>query len=198
MFFSSELQTRKRENYPKSSVSKNLVPYQQSQGVVMPTMMRDRFELLSAYLDGEVTATEGQQVEDWLASDPEARNLYHRLLNVRSAFQSMPVPTPQKSAQQLANAVFQSIDAEKQRQRRWAWQGGAIAALFLATLSGVMVNRQTTTQVAETPAPLKASDDVMIALNEPVVEILNPNTAILSVNQPVVEIPKVSNTPKQQ
>jgi len=30
---------------------------------------RDCFELLSAYLDGEVTATERRQVEEWLSTD---------------------------------------------------------------------------------------------------------------------------------
>lgn len=33
---------------------------------------RDRFELLSAYLDGEVSATERKQVEDWLQPTPRA------------------------------------------------------------------------------------------------------------------------------
>uniref|UniRef100_A0ACD5GTL5 Anti-sigma factor family protein n=1 Tax=Desertifilum tharense IPPAS B-1220 TaxID=1781255 RepID=A0ACD5GTL5_9CYAN len=33
-------------------------------------LKRDRFELLSAYLDGEVTASERQQVENWLDTDP--------------------------------------------------------------------------------------------------------------------------------
>jgi len=31
----------------------------------MDMLKRDRFELLSAYLDGEVTAAQRQQVEDW-------------------------------------------------------------------------------------------------------------------------------------
>lgn len=44
---------------------------------------RDTFERLSAYLDGEVTAAERQQVEAWLATDSEAQRLYQRLLNLR-------------------------------------------------------------------------------------------------------------------
>lgn len=36
----------------------------------LDNLKRDRFELLSAYLDGEVTSSERHQVEDWLRSDP--------------------------------------------------------------------------------------------------------------------------------
>jgi anti-sigma factor RsiW len=39
---------------------------------------RDRFELLSAYLDGELTATERRQIEDWLKTAPEVQRLYAR------------------------------------------------------------------------------------------------------------------------
>ena len=37
---------------------------------------RDRFELLSAYIDGEVTAAERGQIEQWLTTDPEVQCLY--------------------------------------------------------------------------------------------------------------------------
>jgi hypothetical protein len=36
----------------------------------------DRFELLSAYIDGEVTAAERKQVEEWLATDPTVQQLH--------------------------------------------------------------------------------------------------------------------------
>ncbi len=39
---------------------------------------RDRFELLSAYLDGEVIAAKRQQIEDWLRNDPGVQYLYVR------------------------------------------------------------------------------------------------------------------------
>jgi hypothetical protein len=46
---------------------------------LMDMVKRDRFELLSAYLDGEVTATERKQVEEWLANDASVQCLYARL-----------------------------------------------------------------------------------------------------------------------
>jgi len=44
---------------------------------------RDRFELLSAYLDGEVTPDERQMVLEWMQSDPNAKCLYNRLIHLR-------------------------------------------------------------------------------------------------------------------
>jgi hypothetical protein len=44
---------------------------------------RDRFELLSAYLDGEVSPEERRLVTTWLADDPETQCLYQRLLHLR-------------------------------------------------------------------------------------------------------------------
>jgi anti-sigma factor RsiW len=44
---------------------------------------RDRFELLNAYLDGEVTAAERRQIEDWLTTDSTIQCLYARALELR-------------------------------------------------------------------------------------------------------------------
>ena len=44
---------------------------------------RGFFELLSAYLDGEVTATERKQVEEWLSTDTDIKFLlYNNLANL--------------------------------------------------------------------------------------------------------------------
>lgn len=47
-------------------------------------------ELLSAYLDGEVTPQEREQVERWLAESPEARQTLEELRNLSAAVQSLP------------------------------------------------------------------------------------------------------------
>ena len=46
----------------------------------------EAFELLSAYLDEEVTVEERCLVEHWLASDPEIRSHYQKQLQLRQAF----------------------------------------------------------------------------------------------------------------
>ncbi|MEL6130636.1 MAG: hypothetical protein AAFR30_12125, partial [Cyanobacteria bacterium J06628_4] len=62
----------------------------------------ERFELLSAYLDDEVTAEERKQVAQWLMDDPHTLQMYRRLLMLRQAIRTAPiqaqpplqVPTP--------------------------------------------------------------------------------------------------------
>jgi hypothetical protein len=49
-------------------------------------LKRDRFELLSAYLDGEVTPDERRMVLNWMNSDPQAKCLYNRLMCLRQGF----------------------------------------------------------------------------------------------------------------
>ncbi|MEM7066612.1 MAG: hypothetical protein AAF572_26040 [Cyanobacteria bacterium P01_B01_bin.77] len=51
-----------------------------------------RFELLSAYLDDEVTAKERQLVAQWLRDDPSIQKMYQQLLMLRQAIRTSPVP----------------------------------------------------------------------------------------------------------
>lgn len=153
------------------------------------TMMRDRFELLSAYLDGEVTAAERRQVEDWLTNDPTTKRLYSRLLRMQQSFQAMPVPAAEQSAQELATKVLQRV--ERKPKQTWILGGSAIAALLIAVVSGVGGDRQLfAPQFARSPVPAE-SDGLIVALNEPLVEIVNPNDLMLGVNAPIMDIPKV-------
>lgn len=109
-----------------------------------------RFELLSAYIDGEVTAAERQQVEAWLATDPEARQIYERMSCLSDRFQSLPIPAPAASARAIADGVFDRLDTQRQRRNvRW---GGAVAAALIAVVSGMTLNsRVYTHQMAESP-----------------------------------------------
>lgn len=168
------------------ALAENLANHNRPQGNVT-TMMRDRFELLSAYLDGEVTAAERRQVDEWLANDPVTKRLYSRLLGMQQSFQSMPVPGSEQSAQELAAKVLQRVERKPKRMVVW---GGCAAALLVAVVSGVAGGRQLfAPQFAQSPVN-SDSDGLVVALNEPLVEIVNPNDLMLGVNTPVVEIPK--------
>jgi anti-sigma factor RsiW len=131
----------------------------------------ERFELLSAYLDGEATASERQQVQAWLASDPAFANQYRQMQRMQQAISAIPVPSSDKSATQLADAVFTKIEHWRTRNKlRWIG-GGAIAATLmtaLAGLGGLFGNNNSQWQMANkanTPAPL------MVALNDPILSI---------------------------
>lgn len=133
----------------------------------MDMLKRDRFELLSAYLDGEVTAAERRQVEDWLANDPESQRLYDRLLKLRSSFQTIPVPAAQQPVEQTIELVYQRVD-RRSRRRAVVWSGSAIAAVVLGAVSTVLPTRQLL-QIAQSPH--QEIEPLRVALNSPVVEI---------------------------
>jgi anti-sigma factor RsiW len=139
-------------------------------------IQRDRFELLSAYLDGEVTAVERKQVEEWLAHDPTVQQLHSRLLKLRQAFQTMPVPQSERSVEETVDGVFSRV--ERRPKLTLIWGGAAIAALFMAALGTAFLGEHTPTpQIARSTDQLQApradsSDEpVLVALDRPLVAI---------------------------
>ena len=152
------------------------------------SIQRDRFELLSAYLDGEVTAAERRQVDEWLASDAKPQRLYSRLLSLRQGLQALPVVKPEQSVDQLVDRVAARIE---RRPRRLLWGGLAIAALFMGALVTSTPRESYAPSIAHS---LDSSDDVpsnglMIALNHPPIEI--PKAAI---SAPAGEIHRSNST----
>jgi anti-sigma factor RsiW len=137
----------------------------------MDSLQRDRFELLSAYIDGEVTATERKQVQEWLTTDAKMQRLYSRMIQLRQGMQQLPVPASTLPPQETAAQVFSRIDKRRNR-RTFAWGGAAIAALFVSAVSGVFYgNRLFVPQIAQSPQHDVASEPLMIAVNRPVIEI---------------------------
>lgn len=147
---------------------------QSSGGIDM--LKRDRFELLSAYLDGEVTAAERRQVEEWLATDPAVQGLYARLLKLRQGLRTLPVPPEGQPVEQTLKQVYARID--RRSHRAVVWGGAVIAALFVGALSSVLPSRQfIAPQFAQLPEQATASaETLMVAVNTPVVEI--PKAAV--------------------
>ncbi|MCT7968025.1 hypothetical protein NG799_17070 [Laspinema sp. D1] len=130
-----------------------------------------RFELVSAYIDGEATQSERRQVQEWLDRDPEVKRLYLNLIKLRESVQVLPVPAPVQPVQETVQNLFRRLD--RQRQRRVLWGGVAIAALMLAGLSSLIFrDRSYSPQMATVPAETQTpSERLMIALNGSVVEI---------------------------
>lgn len=131
----------------------------------------DRFELLSAYLDGEISASDRKQVQEWLEEDPTAQRLYARLLKLRQSFQSLPDPTLEQTPENLSRMVFEKIDRSK-RRKVWVWSGSAIAAVVIGTITSVLTgNDSLVPKVAQSPVQKPNSEALMIALNKPIVAI---------------------------
>lgn len=159
----------------------------------MDMVKRDRFELLSAYLDGEVTATERRQVEEWLANDASVQCLYARLLKLRQGLQALPVPAPAQSPQVTAQKVFTRL--RRRSRLAWTFGGAAVAACVISVVSGLLPGSETITpQLAQKPqvevekAPTANTSaapaaPLMVALNNPVIEI--PKAAVTSPEKPI-------------
>lgn len=152
----------------------------------------ERFELLSAYIDGEVTPAERQQVQQWLDTDPKFHKLYLNLLKLQNRVQNIPVPPSEKSAKQLSEGVFQEIDRRKLRSQMVVWGGGAIAAALVAAFGSLLGNNSPAPQLARYPDPVLQESDLIIALNRPPVEFSDTNEEylMLPLNRPTIEIPQ--------
>ncbi|MEA5583087.1 transcriptional regulator [Nodularia harveyana UHCC-0300] len=151
----------------------------------MDMVKRDRFELLSAYLDGEVTASESREVEEWLKNDASVQLLYSRLLNLRQGLRNIPVPAPSQSPQVTSQQVLQRL--RRRSLPIWAFGGAAIAACMIGAVSGFIPGGGfKTLQLAQKPLeptagkaqPVVSNSPLMVALNNPVIEI--PKAAIAS------------------
>jgi anti-sigma factor RsiW len=134
-------------------------------------VLDERFELLSAYLDGEATASERKQVEAWLAGDLEFQQQYRQLQRMQQVIAGIPTPTSDRPVAELADNVFAKIDQRRSRNlTRWIG-GGAIAATLVTALAGIggLFNTNNSqwqmANKANTPAPL------MVALNDPILSI---------------------------
>jgi hypothetical protein len=153
----------------------------------MDNFKRDRFELLSAYLDGEVTAAERHQVEDWLEHDPTVQCLYARLLKLRQGMRTTPLPSTEIPVERTV---------ERKPKLILAWGGAAIAAIFIGFLSELTpINSPITNQMAEFPASDPASDIVdsqalMLALDRPLVEIPKASVSPYSLHSPSLQLRK--------
>lgn len=147
------------------------------------------FELLSAYLDNEVSVEERRQVQHWLDNDPEIKKLYLQLSRLNQGVQNISAPQEAISAKQLSNQVFQSIDRSQRKRKLFIWGGGAIAALVLATVSNLFTGSGNipALRLAESSEPETVSQPIMVAVavNKPAVKI--PKAAVSSSNKQLSE-----------
>ena len=145
-------------------------------------MKRDRFELLSAYLDGEVTPEERQLVLNWMRTDPSTKRLYNRLVQIRQGMQTMSTSNNCDFEDTLAG-VFHCLG------RRFQMVGMASAGVvvlgMLGMLSGSLSSRHMLWQWAMVPggSSTHAADSLQVALDQPVFPIPKAPTATVSVNQ---------------
>lgn len=144
------------------------------------------YELLSAYVDGEATPAERRQVQQRLDIDRQYKATYLQMMQLRSRLHSIPAPKNTEPAEQLAGAVFNRV--ERRNSLMVVSGGGAIAALFLAVLASWAPTGGGGTLLAQLNRV--ESEPLQIALNEPLLPIVNPEAVSLTIDQPLIVIPK--------
>ncbi len=88
--------------------------------------VEERFEQLSAYLDGELSSQEAQQVEEWLAGDPQARRLYSQLAALQAGLANLKAPTLDPGQTELLiSRVFEELDRRPAIDLGWRWRRGS-------------------------------------------------------------------------
>jgi anti-sigma factor RsiW len=169
------------EPHHKSTLNNSPEPMKSQGQSELNAFDGDRFELLSAYVDGEVTAAERKQVETWLDTDPTAQQLHDRLVKLRHAFRAMPAPAPSQPIERTVEQVLAKVD--RRPNLKLIWGGGA--AIAAAVVGALSIQFSRPAQVAVTPpAPTVAattadsagSSELNIKLDEPVMLAVQPAT----------------------
>ncbi|MFN5206165.1 MAG: anti-sigma factor family protein [Pseudanabaena sp.] len=140
----------------------------------------ERFELLSAYIDGELTEAEEQLVEQWLSDDVDFRRIYLQQMKLRQSLIDLPVPvatnsSAKKETEIMIDRVFAEIDKRSQR-RKWKIAGIGISVAAVVGVFGSLFTLSSSPQFSpvansvKSPAPV-VEEPVLIAMEEPLVPL---------------------------
>ena len=156
----------KKDNNYEDSTSKN---NGDRASLLTPEESEYRFELLSAYIDGEVTPQQRRQVQEWLDTDPQFHTLYTQLLGLSQGIKNVPIPQAEISTREISDEVFRRVNGERRLKRAFVLTGSAIAAVFVGAISSIFSgDNGLTPQMANQLTP---EEPLMIAIHEPLVEI---------------------------
>lgn len=177
----TEYQFEDRSNLPRSQgLSEGMEEHTNQSTGAMDILKRDRFELLSAYLDGEVTAAERRLIEQWLDNEPEVQRLYVRLLKLRKGLRTLPVPE-----QQPVEETIKQVTKRISRGYRQAiiYGGAAIAACVIGAMGNLLYGGE--------------GAIMQMAIREPQRQPSSPNdtSLMVAINSPVFPIPKAEISP---
>ena len=151
-------------------------------------MQRDRFELLSAYIDHEVTADERRQVEAWIADDASFATMHRRMVKLQRGFQGLPTPAPAEHVDLVIAHVLNVVDRPRSTWKVFAGVGSIAAAAIAAivVLPGLIIPTPSG-QLASRPGAPTAN-----TINSESGEMSMPKalTVAVSLDQPVFVTPK--------
>ncbi|MEE3718324.1 hypothetical protein V2H45_16410 [Tumidithrix elongata RA019] len=142
---------------------------------------QERFELLSAYLDNEVSREEKLLVEEWLATDANFRRLHQQQLRLRQMLIDLPVPAfdrnvspsaTKANTELMIDQVMAKIEKRSQR-RKWAWGGIGLAAAAVIGIVGSVFTLNSSPQFSPVSNQFKPSQEepLILAMEKPIVPI---------------------------
>jgi anti-sigma-K factor RskA len=143
----------------------------------------EKFELLSAYLDGEVTADERKQVEVLLQEDTAFRTMHQRLRSTQQSFSHLPVLEQEIGLDAFADGVFAKV--EQGRKRNFLKIGGGVVAAALMAVGGTIA---ATWDSFENPLPQLAKLSLPTSVPNSLEIVPNPAPLMVALNKPLVEI----------
>ncbi|WP_051037881.1 anti-sigma factor family protein [Thalassoporum mexicanum] len=144
-----------------------------------------RFELLSAYIDNEVSPDEQRLVERWLAEDDAFRKLYQQQLRLGQLFVNMPSPT--QSIAQTERTIDRFMDKleRKSRRRGIVWGSIATAAVLMGAVGSLITLNSPSSQLNFAGNQLNENLEGVIKDKQVVDESL-----IIAMEEPIVPLPK--------
>jgi anti-sigma factor RsiW len=149
----------------------------------------EQFELLSAYLDNEVTVAERKQVEAWLATDPEFQQLYNQMLKLQRSLNHLPVPAQvHQPVEQTVQQVMKRLERRPQHLMLvWTGIGAAAAAAFVGVFAGIVPGNAPVPHLAQTaPANIQPLPPRYVPESD-ATEVAAP-MLLLSLDKPPVNI----------
>ena len=147
------------------------------------TNSQERFELLSAYIDGEVTNTEEQLVEQWLSDDVDFRRIYQHQLKLRQLLIDLPVPVSSSVKAEtnvMIDRVFAEIDKRSQR-RKWKLAGIGVSMAAVVGIFGSMFTFNSSPQFSPVANSVKSPKVPATVTEEPI---------LIAMEEPLVPLPK--------
>ncbi|MCM1982979.1 anti-sigma factor family protein [Lyngbya confervoides] len=152
----------------------------------------DRFELLSAYLDNEVSASERKHVEALMAADPDFERQYRTLAQIGRSLQAMPVSA--SNPEETLHAVLKRVEHRSHRLKLLG-VGAAVVAVVgtLGTLfSGSHLSPQMADNEPDGDSPTLSQSSPPIQLPPgPIAQPPNVDvdSLLLALEEPPIDIP---------
>ena len=152
------------------------------------------YELMSAKLDGALSASQDAELTAHLASCPECRRVMEAMQTVESSVSALREPAPEGLKKGVLYRIDQATGKAKPARRRWIGPGtvfGAVAALLVLLVGTGVI--QLPRQRLETPVTKEALHSPDATAAEPVMEALEEFETNQSTGQDNASLPDVKN-----